>query len=240
MNEPIAPALPPEAQVPATPAPAPVPAIPAPVPAAVPSPGPDLVSINVGGRPHLVERSLAVMLAQPQPAPQPPAAPAAPADPLSALDQLWYTNPREAARLIREDVATSLRSEYQQAETERAFWQDLYREAPALRSLPRPFVEDVIRRHSPALRGMSDADGFRRISTIAQQEVLAMTNAFGQTAPQAALPPTLADNGSAPTPQAAQPTEDQQPMTLSAIIKARRAARRRAGAAFGANPPAAE
>ena len=233
--------LPPEA----TPAPQPVVPPPAPV-----VPGPEMVELNIAGRPYKIERGLADLLASQQPqAPAPAPAPvAAPIDPMAQLDTLWYTNPREAYKLIREDVTNSLRQEYQQERTQENFWNGLYQEAPELRRLDRGFVQNVVQKNAHALRNLSDAEGMKRISALAQQEVLAMSSAFGQTAPQEpqqplGLKPYEAEGQRtgvprAAAPQVAQPAEDQQPLTLSALIKQRKAIRRQA--ASGHPVPAKE
>lgn len=222
-------ALPPEVQA-QTPLPAPTP--PPPAPAAPPpaAPPPDLVPLNIGGQTYRIERGLADLLNQQQAAPPPPPPSATP--PAPDLNTLWYTNPAEAARLIREQIAGDLRQEYQRDMVEREFWSGLHNVAPELRSIPRQFVQDVIQRRSGSLRGLPDIEGMQRIRAFVQEEVLAMQSAFGQAQPTPPQPPAFADTGSAapvaPVAQGAEPSEDQQPLRLSDIIRQRRAIRRKA------------
>lgn len=202
-------------------------------PAAPPVPaGPDLVDFyGPDGRTYKIERSLLNMLSQPPAAPPPPQQPQA--DPRARLREAWYTNPDEAVQIIRDDVTEAIRQEYRAEQAKNAFWQGFRSTNPDLARVPDYVVDSVVARNAHQLRGLPDAEGFRRLGDMIKTELFTMGLGQGQNTQQ---PPVLSEGQFAQpltaAPAAQQPQAPQAPKTLGTIINDMRTKRR-----AGFSPP---
>lgn len=190
----------------------------------------EVVEYNLGGKVFKVDPELARHLAAREaafvPPPPPPPPVAAQEDPDAELDNLWYTNPREAARRIRDSVKTEIYREYQVEQSQRQFWGKFYSDNPDLAKADS-FVRATLNQYAQMLAPMDVATGQAKLAELTRTSLLAATQGFRQNVPAAA--PALAESpstpGARPSAQAAEPVE-KAPMSLSETLRARRQARR--------------
>lgn len=193
---------------------------------------PQSVEYTVAGKTFKVDPELAQALRAreiaysppPPPPPSPPAATTA-TDPEAELDNLWYTNPRKAAELIRNSVKQEIYREYQAEQSQRQFWSQFYESNPDLVKADS-FVKATLNQYASMLAPLDVATGQAKLAELTRTSLLAATQGFRQNVPAAT--PALAESpstpGARPSAQAAEPAEPA-PMTLSETLRARRKAR---------------
>lgn len=144
------------------------------------------------------------------------------------FDELWFTNPRQAARNIEERITRNLTERYQQERSQEQFWDTFARRHPDLSSpLRKQFADVVLRSNYAVLSALPLNDGIDRLAGLVRKELIAKDANPTQDNP---IPPALAEGS---TTVSQRPTEVKrepanQGKTLSDAIRERRAARRAA------------
>lgn len=88
---------------------------------------------------------------------------------------LFYTDPDEAVRRIKDEVTTELRNEYVQDKALDIFWGDFYRENPELRE-EDTFVRMVLGSRMDELKDLKGKTGRDGLAKVVQGELLRIQN----------------------------------------------------------------
>ena len=155
----------------------------------------------------------------------PPAQPKPAGDPPKDTDwnNLLFTDPKEAVKQIkkeaREEITRELRGEYTRNESQRAFWRKFYTKNKDLRQ-DHDLVELTLNGNLGELANIPVETAMERLGDLTRQRILRYT---GKAASNRGNKARVEGSG-APTPPR-QTEEDNEPVRLSDIIKARRAKR---------------
>lgn len=162
---------------------------------------------------------------------KPAAAPAADKGAAGRFDTDLFTAPTATLERVRaeavEQAKTEVMTAYQQAENQRAFWAEFYRVNPDLKE-DDMVVRAVLQNNFGEYSKLSVATVIEKLGTASKEKVLAIQSRGkgGKSKPGK----QAAEGGNHPTPEqsneGAGNEESQQPGGLSAVLKARRDARR--------------
>ena len=164
------------------------------------------------------------------PAPQAPQAPAAPESPVARIRDLntrIYTEPEEVLselyQIARDDISSSLRGEYQRAQTEQEFWSTFYQDNADL-AQNKFLVKAVVERDRSTLHGLQSMDEVaRHIADATRSTILNIKGAEAQPAPK---PRAVMRGSQAGARASAPPAEEPSNVTsVTQIIRQRHAKR---------------
>lgn len=145
-------------------------------------------------------------------------------------DDLLFTNPKEAMRLhgeqIRRDVKAELQGEYQKDQGEKAFWTDFYAKNKDLQT-DKDLVQFMLSKSMAELGDMPVEKAMDRLADLTRQTILGYGNRHGGEKRRS----RAVVEGANPPASRAAPTPADRPTTLSDILKARKAARRKGATA---------
>lgn len=144
-------------------------------------------------------------------------------------DELIFKSPKEAMRLhgerVRKQVAQELRQEYQQDQGTTQFWNDFYTAHRDLKD-DDDIVQMVLSSNLAKLGGMPVSDAMDELADLTRKRIMAYSNRKGRKPGDR----TAVEGASAPSHRRSTP-EAPKAITLSDIIKNRRAGRRKAASA---------
>lgn len=144
-------------------------------------------------------------------------------------DELLFKNPKEALKLhgerVRKQVTQELRSEYQRDQGTTEFWRDFYAANSDLKN-DDDIVQMVLSANLGKLGGMPVPDAMTELADLTRKRIMAYSNRKGRREGDR----TTVEGASAPSRRRAQPESDKV-VTLSDIIRNRRAGRRKASSA---------
>lgn len=154
-------------------------------------------------------------------------------DPLDGIDTTLFANPKEAARAIIDRAKEELRAEMGVSNAQKQFWSDFYEAFPELKA-DDLVVKAIMGRDYPDLQPLKVADAIKKLGESAQSYLLERgvkreKPAKGQKTEQgteSAGKGTKKDDVSEPLPNAG---------GLTAVLKARREARRAAASGKSAS-----
>lgn len=144
-------------------------------------------------------------------------------------DELIFKSPKDAMRLVEERAVrkaeTKLRQEYQQDQGTTQFWNDFYAAHRDLKD-DDDIVQMVLSANLAKLGGMPVSDAMDELADLTRKRIMAYSNRKGRKPGDR----TTVEGASAPSHRRSTP-ESPKVVTLSDIIKNRRAGRRKAASA---------
>lgn len=150
------------------------------------------------------------------------------------LNEIWFTNPAQAAQWIQQRTTADLEQKWRVAEAERTFWDGFYRKHPEYQD-DDDLVKMLAQKNLPALMGLPTADErMTRLGELTGNAVLRISRKVkaadqpmsGRSVAQAERP--TSERVEEPTPE--EEEEKNLPTTLGGAILQRRRARAAAGA----------
>lgn len=159
--------------------------------------------------------------------PTPPKAPDP--EPEPDWEDLMFKDPKEYHRLLRQSIEKSVKGEltnsYQQAEGEKDFWRDFYKSNDDLKD-DDFLVKAVLKENLQLLAPMVVPDAAKRLAELTRERIMRYTgNKLPSTTKKA-----VTEGSNPPSPVKKEPEPDKV-VTLSDLIKARRAKRNKGTAA---------
>ena len=213
---------------------APAPAAPASQPAEIgltpqAQPTDDIIDYSIGGKSYKVSKgfidTLTSMSQQQAQAEKPVQAPVvAPED---NLDELWYTNPRRAAEMVRQQAVQEVQTIYRQEQFWNGFWKDFGTENPDLVQA-RPFAEMLLQSQFNEFAPLAPEVGRKLLADRTRQQLTSYTATLRSNVP--APLPVLSEGASQATRDVTNFTDAAggrgKVESLSEAIRARRESRR--------------
>lgn len=151
----------------------------------------------------------------------PPRAVEPPAPDPEPIEQLLFTEPKRAVEKLRQqvraEIEASLTQKYNQDQNTQKFWTQFDTQYPDLKD-ERDIVEGILNKNLDALANVPVEEAMDKLAELTR----ARLSRYKTSRPRGSRP--FAEGASSPTPPR-QPTEDENPPSLSDIVRRRRAAR---------------
>lgn len=144
-------------------------------------------------------------------------------------DELIFKDPKQAVKLIKEqarkEITTELRREYTQEQGTNQFWTDFYNDNPDLKE-DDDLVQTMLNSNLAKLGGMPVKKAMDELADLTRKRIMRYSNGKGRRPGNRAV----AEGASPPRPGRPAP-DAEKVVTLSDIIKNRKANRRKAASA---------
>jgi hypothetical protein len=143
-------------------------------------------------------------------------------------ENLIFSNPKEAVRLIREgavkETESKLRGEYQRDQSTSKFWSDFNKAHPDLAE-DGDLVDLMLQKHLAAIADLPVREAMDRLADLTRKRIMALSGNGSRPKSRAVV------EGASPPSSKKPVAEKSRPVTLSDLIKGRRENRRKAASA---------
>lgn len=164
--------------------------------------------------------------ATPPPQPKEPA-PAAEDDP--DWDNEFFTSPKKAlvkfGERLAKDITQSLTGQYQRDRSTQAFWEGFYEKHPDLKT-DHDLVDLTLKSNLAEMSSMPVDRAMERLADLTRERILRYAGGAGK--PRAPKPRVEGASSAAPPAKPAKPAESDKILSITDIIKDRKAQRRKA------------